>query len=450
MCLLALFAAGAAAAEPVPGWLHGPGAAAERVAEPVFGGDLVLYRAGPRGAPAVVLVHGLGQNGARDWEAVVPALATDREVWALDLPGFGASARGNQLYSPENYARAIEAVLAPRLKQPFVLVGHSMGAAVSLAYADAYPARLSRLVLVDMAGVLQRSVYAGFLGRLGAEQVTGAYPADGAWVDRVIGGLLLRAESLPIDPELLLRAPPIRQKLLRGDPNAIAAAALVQQDFGAALRRLRTPTLLIWGVDDKVAPLRTGLVAQALVPQARLALIEQSGHAPQLQQPARFNALLRDELAGRTPGRAREAPAAAFAAQRVGACEDQDGQRFSGDYRAITLTRCRDVEIRDARVGRLVSIASEARLVNVELREGLTAADSALELTAGSVQGAPAITLDTSTLDAAGTRIMSPAEPVLNRGAEPVTLQLSVCEVLRAGSPSYVHQVVRIAPRQRW
>src|SRR5207253_557246 len=81
-----------------------------------------------------------------------------------------------------------------------------------------------------------------------------------------------------------------------GDPTAIAAYALVEHDFSHDLRAIRAPTLVIWGSEDKVAPLRTGQLTAALIPGARLALLDGVAHTPMLEQPERFNALVADEL----------------------------------------------------------------------------------------------------------------------------------------------------------
>src|SRR5258706_9197023 len=148
-------------------WMEVPGASAELVPEPDLGGRVMLYRAGRRDGPPVVLVHGLGQNGARDWSRLIPALADGYAVYALDLPGFGQSDKGNRLYSPASFARAIENVIGPRVGGRFTLIGHSMGGAVSLAYAAAYPERIQRLILVDMAGVLHRARFPEFFNAVG-------------------------------------------------------------------------------------------------------------------------------------------------------------------------------------------------------------------------------------------------------------------------------------------
>jgi pimeloyl-ACP methyl ester carboxylesterase len=452
--LLALFfslpaPAGASPAE----WIGVGNASAELVAESVFGGNVMLYRAGRRDAPAVVLVHGLGQNGARDWGKLIPALAERYEVFALDLPGFGESDKGNHLYSPANYARVIEAVLAPRVARPFVLIGHSMGGAVSLAYAAAYPSRIGRLVFVDLAGVLHRSVYAGYLSRFAAQLATGVYPQDAPWFDSFVRTILTRVESVPLSSELVLGIPALRQRMLRGEPNAIAAYALVEHDFSGALRGVRAPTLVIWGSEDRVAPLRTGQMAAALVPGARLAVIEGADHTPMLSAAARFNALVLDELEERLALPPYALPkAASVRGDRVGRCTGQAGQRFSGDYGELRLEKCIDARITNARIGNLLALQSTVRIVNSEIDGWTDAKNSRLEFTAGSVRGAsgsPALALTATSVDAAGTRFEADGAIFENRGAVPVRLSLSVAEVVRTGAvPRFAHEVLTLAPYQ--
>lgn len=434
------------------GWMGVEGARAERVTETVFGGRIILYRAGRRGAEAVVLIHGLGQTGAKDWSKLIPVLAQRYDVYALDLPGFGESDKGNHLYSPSNFARAIDAVLATRVPSRHVVIGHSLGGAVSLAYAAAYPQRVSRLILVDMAGVLHRSVYAEYLSRLGAQLALGVYPKDAPWLQSLVRSVLTSAESLPVSlgGQVALSIPPLRQRLLGGDPNAIAAYALVEHDFSHALRSISVPTLAIWGSEDQVAPLRTGQMAAALIPGARLLVMQGVGHAPQLQVPERFNAVVQEELSGKLDLAPYALSKQPIQSERAGRCDDERGMRFSGDYNEIVLNKCTDVEIADARVGRLVAIGSDARIANSHIDEGIDAKDSRLEITAGRVGGSTALSLDRSNIDAAGTRFEPSDELARNRGKVPVVLQLSVSEVVEAdGAPRYVHKTLHLPPENR-
>jgi pimeloyl-ACP methyl ester carboxylesterase len=441
-------AIGQVSAEP-PAWIAAAGASAERVEEPVFGGNAMVYRAGPRGADTIVLVHGLGPSGAGIWSKVIPALAARHEVFALDLPGFGQSDKDNQLYSPANFARVIEFVLAKRIDRPFTLVGHSLGGSVSIAYAAAYPRRVSRLVVVDAAGVLHRAVYAEFLGRSAAQLALGKTPEGAPWFDSFVRTVLTRAEPLPAAGRVVLALPELRQQLLRGEPQAIAAYALVEHDFSRDLRSIKTPTLVIWGAEDKVASLRTGRLAAALIPGARLVVMDRVAHSPMLEVPEKFSALVLDELEGRLRLDSYAMQAGA-PGTRVESC---DGRRephsFSGDYKEITLSGCADVQIMNARIGTLVSRNSVVRLINSHVYEGIDARHSRLELTAGMVAGEPPLTLEETGVDAAGTRFESRGPVAENRGKLPLTVSFSVSEAAGV-KPRYLHEVVRLpAPRAR-
>jgi len=427
-----------------------PQTASERVAEPVFGGHVMLYRAGPADAEPVVLVHGLGQNAARDWDKLVPALSSRYQVLALDLPGFGQSDKGNELYSPVNFARVIESVIGSRVSRPFVLVGHSMGGAVAITYASRYPERVRRLVAVDAAGILHRAVYAQSLSRLVREAAGGKAPAEAPWFDTVIQSVLTRVEPLPGAGRVFLHVPTLRMQVLRGDPTAIAAYALIDHDFSRDLRDVRAPTLAIWGTEDKVAPLRTGQVVAAVIPGARLARLEGLSHTPMLEAPERFNALLADELDGKL-GQEPFALPRGEPGTRAVVCDGGRGQVFTGDFGELTLNKCVDVQITSARIGRLTLRDSSVRIVNSHIYDGLEARSSRVEITAGLIGGNPPLVLEVSNVDAAGTRFETSGPLAHNRGRVNVTLSLSVAEIGPAGGATRtLHRVVRLSPERRW
>jgi hypothetical protein len=127
------------------------------------------------------------------------------------------------------------------------------------------------------------------------------------------------------------------------------------------------------------------------------------------------------------------------------------GQEFSGDYERLILDHCADVEITDARIGFLRATSSTVRIVNSQIRDGVGASGSRLELTAGVVGGSPPLMLYATSVDAAGTRFESEDVIAANRGSVPVTLRLSVTEMSRANAaPRYVHDIIRLAPGQSW
>src|SRR5574341_293320 len=99
-----------------------------------------------RGA-AVVLIHGLG-GFAESWRHTLAALAPRATALALDLPGFGASAKPRTQYRLGYFAAALHGFLDALGIRRASLVGHSLGAAVALTYALTHPSRLERLALV--------------------------------------------------------------------------------------------------------------------------------------------------------------------------------------------------------------------------------------------------------------------------------------------------------------
>ena len=255
-----------------------PGTEARTVDEPVFGGQMVVYEAGRGNAREILLVHGIGQEGARDYRDHIPWLQKSFHVLAVDLPGFGASDKANVLYSPANYARVLKHVAGRFLRGPFVLVGHSMGAVVSLRYAVMYPEDVRRLVVVDAPGVLHRySVTSQYLAHFGLEFVPPvAEPLD--WLTNLARKILAPLERLHFDPQIILSSPQLRKTLLEADPAKIAGLAVVSEDLHQELPKVRAETLIAWGAQDTLAPLRTGRVLALKLPRARLAVIERAGH----------------------------------------------------------------------------------------------------------------------------------------------------------------------------
>ncbi|MDH6436519.1 3-oxoadipate enol-lactonase [Streptomyces sp. SAI-144] len=114
----------------------------------VGGVRLTCQVSGPPDAPPLVLLHALGED-ATDWEAVVPALARSRRVYALDLRGHGRSDWPGE-YSLELMQADVLQFLDALGLGPVDLIGHSMGGIVAYLLAEDHPQRVSRLVLEDV------------------------------------------------------------------------------------------------------------------------------------------------------------------------------------------------------------------------------------------------------------------------------------------------------------
>lgn len=379
------------------------------------GGQHVLVgQAGERHAATVLLVHGLGNNAHRDWARSIPALARQFHVVALDLPGFGSSDAAPQGHSFQALGEVLAEVLQQTAPDRRVhLVGHSLGGATALYFANTHPEKIDRLVLVDAAGILLKSVFVRHVASLRTRQV-GIAPVDRFLQDlgeRVNG--LKRAVFNDMDERFdfsrwLARNPGVRYALLGRYTQVEAGLGLVEHDFTAAIRDTTAPTTVIWGRDDPVAPLRTGHLLAARMPDARLRVMDGVGHTPMEESPAAFNGLLIAALAAPlSPRVVLEVPEAS---QGDVVCRDAPDQRYSGRFDSLTLENCANARIDQARMTQL-TLKSSSVTVSDSVVDGsgvaLSALNSQLTATGMLLRGRVAIRADDSRLDLAGVSLQA-------------------------------------------
>lgn len=125
-----------------------------------------------KGRP-ILCIHGLTAN-SRFWDCMASALSPQHRVIAMDIRGRGLSDKPNTGYSIERHCRDILALMDDQGLERAVLMGHSLGAFISLVFAAKHPQKVSRLILVDGGGKLSETqmskVFAGIkpsLDRLG-------------------------------------------------------------------------------------------------------------------------------------------------------------------------------------------------------------------------------------------------------------------------------------------
>lgn len=110
---------------------------------------LQFWDFGQEGKPALILVHG-GLDHARSWDWIARELRQDFHVYALDLRGHGNSAWApGALYSPAEHVLDLSALADIINDFPLYIVGHSLGAVVTLLYAGIYPDRVRRIVAIE-------------------------------------------------------------------------------------------------------------------------------------------------------------------------------------------------------------------------------------------------------------------------------------------------------------
>jgi pimeloyl-ACP methyl ester carboxylesterase len=243
----------------------------------------------------VVFVHGLG-GCWQNWIENLPRISQERRVVALDLPGSGFSELPAEEISISGYARCVDE-LCERLELGTVmLVGNSMGGFVSAEVAIRFPARVDRLVLVSAAGITNSNVYrqpALTVGRIAAALAT----ATAARHRQIAARKLARHVALQLVARHPSRLAPdlVYEGMMRGTgkPGFMdALEASISYDFRDRLPQIGCPTLIVWGEDDMVLPVRDAEQFEQLIPDTRKVVMEDTGHVPMLERPSAFNDLL--------------------------------------------------------------------------------------------------------------------------------------------------------------
>lgn len=427
------------------------GVTESRLHEPVFGGEVQVYTAGPAQAPAVVLIHGLGDKAARDWEGLIPVLAREHRVLAFDLPGFGRSSKDNAPYTPTNYAALVRFVIERELGlRPVAIVAHSLGGAIALRYAALYPRDTSALVLVDVPGILHRVAYSKYLTQLGIGMLPNLYPAQNDQLRTFTGNLFGWVERLKPAPEAIVANPKLRKNFLSASPTKIAGLALALEDFSGDLPRVTMPTLLLWGGRDELAPLRNGRALAAMLPEAQLEVFPASGHTPMDDVPVEFAArverFLRAPALDRVDTVLRE-PLVPLRSERRGECRGQHDLEFEGDYDTLVIERCRDVQVRNARIRMLRIVDSRVVIEGSRIGGpdgGLVVDDGRVTLTSSRIEARVAITAISAHLDLAGVRIVGTEDAV--RAPQESQLLFSISELQSPHFSGRMHGLRAVRP----
>ena len=253
----------------------------------------------------VVAIHGLGESAA-SWRPAMSRLAAGHRVYAPTLPGHGDSAKPRADYTPDFLAGFVERFIdALELEDP-VLTGGSLGGLVALRVALRRPGQLRALVLVDSVG----------LGRAinpvhSLLSVPGLGELAAAWARTPLGAL-----QRPFYRTGLMFANPLRvpadwyaeQSRLTQVPGAmeglVAANRAAVGPLGQRVRlreelaRITVPTLVVWGAEDLIVPVRHGRAAVEHLPEGRLVVLPDCGHVPHIEHPDRFAAVVAEFLAG--------------------------------------------------------------------------------------------------------------------------------------------------------
>jgi pimeloyl-ACP methyl ester carboxylesterase len=234
----------------------------------------------------IVLLHGTSAS-LHTWDGWVAALSGQRRVIRMDLPAFGLTGPSpSGHYTPELYVDFVRALLDAIQVQKAVVAGNSLGGEIAWMLAVAHPARVSRLILVDAAGypIPMAGMPIGFkiaqypilkpivANTLPRQMIESSVRSVYGHPDRVTPALIDRYY------ELTLRA---------GNRAALfdRFADSAHGRHAPEIRKVSQPTLVIWGMRDRlITPDHADRFLKD-IPNSRAARFEALGHVPQEEDP---------------------------------------------------------------------------------------------------------------------------------------------------------------------
>lgn len=240
--------------------------------------------------PPLLFVHGFPLNRGA-WSKQVEAFKSSYRVVVPDLRGLGDSEATEGPVSMHRFAEDLHALLVHLNTGPVILVGHSMGGYVALAFAKAFPQDLQGLVLVGTKA--------------------GADSGEGATARRAMAAKV-REEGLSVVMEAMApkmlsarntdvaMAASVRALMGTSKPAGVVSALLgmaERPDAGLWLGKIKARTLVIAGADDTIIPPRESEALMMAIPTAQLKLIPKAGHLVAFERPDAFNEALREWLA---------------------------------------------------------------------------------------------------------------------------------------------------------
>jgi pimeloyl-ACP methyl ester carboxylesterase len=233
-----------------------------------------LYKEGA--GQAITMIHGATYNH-RLWIRQIHVLSSIGEVYALDLPGHGGSSEfsASQIVSIKSYADHVHKLLTAIGCSSTVLVGHSMGGAVSIRYTLDHPSLVKALILVGTGAKL--GVIPMIFEALSANYEQGIRLGVAAWAFAKTTDKSVIEEGI----NEMLKCP---QDIATADFKACS-----EFDLRDSISRIEAPTLIIVGDEDKLTPVKWSEYLHNKIRNSEMKIVKGAGHMVIVEKPDEVN-----------------------------------------------------------------------------------------------------------------------------------------------------------------
>jgi pimeloyl-ACP methyl ester carboxylesterase len=255
-------------------------------------GEMQVWEQGPRGGSPIVLIHCF--SCAMDWwNGMLPILAREHRVVAVDLLGHGGSEKPSSGYTPENQAKVVAEALERLGVREAEVVGHSLGGSVAVALAEDDPQLVERVAIIDMP---PDNSYGdlGFVASLAFQPVLG----EALW--RIKPDFSIRdglgvafAPGYDVPDAFVEDVRRLTYTAYDDSPGG-NDDFLDEQSLDQRMKRSGKPLMVLMGAAEQIVddPQRALAQYKRAVPTAQTHLIQGAGHSPNVEKPGETAALV--------------------------------------------------------------------------------------------------------------------------------------------------------------
>lgn len=226
----------------------------------------------------IILLHGLFGH-LSNWKTVKDYFGTFHNIYIPLLPIYECNT-GERL---EQLTEYLSTYITHHQLKNVILVGNSLGGHVAILYTAKHADNVSGLVLTGSSGLYENTSTGGYPGRNNHEYIKQRVAS--VFHDPAMVTEQLIAEVMDVTRNT--------DKCL----SMLRMAKSTQRNYVAdLLPGIHTPTLLIWGKEDKITPLHVAWEFEEMLPQAELVVFDHCGHVPMMEKPVDFNRVLETYL----------------------------------------------------------------------------------------------------------------------------------------------------------
>lgn len=225
----------------------------------------------------LIFLHGWGQDVSSFWP-LVNLLRDNFTLWMIDFPGHGRSDIPKNAWTVSDYADLIEKFIKQQRLKRVSIIGHSLGGRVGIKIASRDNKVLDKLILEASAGIRPKKSFFSLLFYILVKINRYLIPNLFNWKQKI------RHQVYQVLKSDYGKSGELRETFLN----------IINEDLKPDLKKIKIETLIIWGENDNLMPLKYGKNMYHLIEKSKLVVFEEVGHFPHLENTERFAYYVKD------------------------------------------------------------------------------------------------------------------------------------------------------------